>query len=243
MKTCPRCGFNNPDSSEFCQNCGNPFTITTQLIQAQPYQPGQSQQPTPQGEPKAIRGISKIKYGALILIIAVIVSFIGSIFGFFSVFSLNFIRGYLSYYGILSSIAVIIIVAIISIIISLVGYINVRSGFQILSEINQDYGIGKTGVNLIFVGIGVTILGLILLLVLVGFFILIIAVLIEVIGSILLGIGIYRIGSNFRNTLVEVGGILIIFSWLPYIGFIAFIGWILNYFGLNEIEKRMVGKP
>jgi hypothetical protein len=54
-----------------------------------------------------------------------------------------------------------------------------------------------------------------------------------IIGVILLGIGLYKVGSIYQDTLTKVGGIISIF---PFLGF---IGVILVYVGTGHILQKL----
>jgi hypothetical protein len=56
-----------------------------------------------------------------------------------------------------------------------------------------------------------------------------------IIANVLVGIAFYKVGSVYRSSTVEVGGVLIATSIL------AFIGFILTYIGLGEVIRRVKG--
>lgn len=155
----------------------------------------------------------------------------------------------------LSLFSIAVILFIVALIIEILSIINLRSGFSLLSGIIQDTRVGKTGttlwivtallsfllpVLLVALGIGISystgstltgIAGAISLVYVIDGVIFVLAI----IANILVGIAFYKVGSVYRSSTVEVGGILIATSIL------AFIGFILTYIGLGEVVRRVKG--
>lgn len=135
--------------------------------------------------------------------------------------------------GMIANIAipVVIIMMIVDVTLTVLGYLKLRDGFSILSSIGKPVGIGSVGAIIILIG---TILVFnILLITLGGFLIIVIAGILLTIGYALLGIGLYKVGSEYNNTLTKDGGILTI------IPFISFIGIVLSFIGIGEIIKKL----
>lgn len=91
-------------------------------------------------------------------------------------------------------------------------------------------GIGKTGTTLILVGAILLIIP----------FLDIIGIILIFVGQILLGIGIYRIGEIYNNSLTKIGGILVA---IPLIDITAFIGMIMTYVGVGQIQREFGMRP
>lgn len=124
-----------------------------------------------------------------------------------------------------------IIMAIIALVFYFLAFGKIKDGFTQLAMTGLDVGSGKTGATLYLVGIILELVGLGLSLILIGLFLLPVAAILELIGDILIGLGIYRVGSYYNNSLTKIGGILIMTL------IIDFIGYILAYVGLGEIIR------
>ena len=147
------------------------------------------------------------------------------------------------------------ILFIVALIIEILGIINLRSGFSLLSGIIQDISVGKTGTTLwiitallsfllpvLLVAIGIvisfstgsTLSGIVgatfLVYVIDG-----VIFVLGIIANILVGIAFYKLGSVYSSSTVKVGGVLIATTIL------AFIGFILTYIGLGEVIRRVKG--
>ena len=147
------------------------------------------------------------------------------------------------------------ILFIVALVIEILGIINLRSGFSLLSGMIQDIRVGKTGttlwiitallsfllpVLLVALGIGISFSTSSTLSGIVGatFLVYVIDGVIFVLGiiaNILVGIAFYKVGSVYRSSTVEVGGVLIATSILTFIGFI------LTYAVLGDVIRRVKG--
>ncbi|QGA54036.1 DUF973 family protein [Sulfolobus sp. E5-1-F] len=130
-------------------------------------------------------------------------------------------------------------------VINIIGMIILRGGFNALSKaVSNDIGIGSTGTILYIISYPLGIIGNLILLngilsssffeILISLPFSFIEIILLLIGSILLGIGVYRVGREYNNTLVKVGGIFIA------IIILAFIGSILSYIGLGKVKPISV---
>ncbi|QXJ34971.1 DUF973 family protein [Saccharolobus shibatae] len=126
-------------------------------------------------------------------------------------------------------------------VVNIIGMIVLRGGFNVLSKVVSDnIGIGSTGSILYIISFPLGIIGEVILFysflslnfstIFIGLPFSFLELILLLIGSILLGIGVYRVGREYNNTLVKVGGILIA------IIILAFIGAILSYIGLGEVK-------
>jgi len=147
------------------------------------------------------------------------------------------------------------ILFIVALVIEILGIINLRSGFSLLSGMIQDIRVGKTGttlwiitallsfllpVLLVALGIGISfsigstlsgIVGATFLVYVIDGVIFVLGI----IANILVGIAFYKVGSVYRSSTVEVGGVLIATSILTFIGFI------LTYAVLGDVIRRVKG--
>lgn len=126
-------------------------------------------------------------------------------------------------------------------VINIIGLIILRSGFNILSKtVSNEIGIGNIGIIVYIVSYPLIVIGLLLNLfgflsvnfveILASLPALFIAIILLIVGSILVGVGIYRVGREYSTNIVKVGGILIAIV-IP-----AFIGSILSYIGLRNVK-------
>jgi len=126
-----------------------------------------------------------------------------------------------------------IFLLVVSLVVAILGFMKAKEGLSNLSTFVNSVGIGSTGLTLVLIGLILELLGAILLLVIVGIAFISIGALVELIGFILFGIGVYRVGSTFSNGLTKIGGILIATLIL------GFIGLIMSYIGLGEVERNL----
>ena len=128
-----------------------------------------------------------------------------------------------------------IISEFIGAITGITGLSNVRTGFKIFMDLGKDVGRGYSGAKLYLIALGLIIPGFILLPLGIGILILFIAIIFILIGDILIGIGFYKIGRDYNEASVKLGGIFIV---IPF-GVFSFIGFILVYAGLGKIKKTI----
>jgi len=138
---------------------------------------------------------------------------------------------------------ILLIIGIILLIIEIIALVKAKDSFSRINNVIS-VNLGIAGTNLSLIGFilalfsitsflsSILLLGLFLL----GFYLFLMGLGTLVVGYILLGIGVYKIGKAFTNSLTKVGGILISVLVLSVIGFI------LSYFGLKEVKPEMVIK-
>ncbi len=125
------------------------------------------------------------------------------------------------------------VIAIIAIIVFLVViFAELLPGFKLLKESDEKYSIGLSGIHAMVLALVIIFFSVIILFVnpILGLIGLILSLIIFFVAGIMLAIGLFRIGSAAGNGLMEVGAILVIF--------ILFVGWILVYISIGEIEER-----
>ena len=109
-----------------------------------------------------------------------------------------------------------------------VAMLMMMRGFGDLKSLYPKMEIGVTGSIILYEGL---ILFVVFFTIINIYFLVFIAYIVSFIGSVLLGVGFYRIGKTYGSSLVKVGGILLMF--FPVIGVI------LNVIGLNGIIRRV----
>ena len=194
-------------------------------------------------------GIHKLRLAMLVYLVGSVLGMVGGFVGL--------LPGLLSPASVSAAAAsatVYLIVLIIGLVVGLIALLLMRSGFKIVRTADTSYGIGVTGTLLEMIGIiliGVAVAILIATLgsaalsggisgagglggALVGVFatigLIVIGAIIAFVGVILTLVGLFRIGSKYKNALVEIGAVLYLF--------ITFVGVILLYIGLGEIERK-----
>ena len=176
-------------------------------------------------------GLKTLRTGSLLLIIAPILTMVGLSAALGGLFS-----GSLAFAAAGASAE--LGAAIVGALLELAAVYMFMKGFGTLREVAPEVGIGRTGSMLVLVAVILLIIGLAGLLA--GAFPLVFLVglgaLLDFIGIIMVAIGFYRVGSRYGEGLVKVGGILLIF------GGLAFIGAILNYIGLGGIIRKKFGQ-
>jgi len=198
-------------------------------------------------ETEAIR---KLRTGTIFFIIAPIITIVAMlILGFTA--SLSLVDFFLSVgthssSGVLSSVMPLLTGAFVSlaiigiaIVLYLVALIKIRSGFKVLTYTGKNVGIGYAGTSLIFISLILYVLAIILVIVGVNSSLLLstlidIGGVLGIIGYILTNIGFYKVGSEYNEGVIKTGGILAAIFIIPIL---PFIGYIMIYVGLGNIEK------
>ncbi|MCI2415153.1 MAG: DUF973 family protein [Candidatus Aramenus sp.] len=182
-----------------------------------------------------IEGIKKIRSGMLIYIVGNLLSvflafsIVGLLFGTLGALSsANLLAGLGAVAGLVIAAGLLLLVGAV---LDVISILRVRDGLGMLVSVGRDVGIGRTGTTLILVGAALSIITALLTFVVIGIFLVPIAEVILLIGVILLGIGLYEVGSIYQDTLTEVGGIVSIF--------VGFIGAILVYVGLGKVLQKL----
>ncbi|MFP3234517.1 MAG: DUF973 family protein [Sulfolobaceae archaeon] len=196
-----------------------------------------------------IEALKRLKSANLILIITPILIAIGIITGIVGIVSLTSggaVSGssQLASSVVVASVTTLVLIGVlplVGIILGLIAILKLRGGFRDLKSVFPEAGIGASGGLLLLIGYIVFILfplGFILAiltispgLMILSYVGLVLGGIIYFVGQILTGIGFYRVGNRYNESLVSVGGILTIF--LP------FIGYILNFIGLGKIINKL----
>ncbi len=239
-KSCPNCGYENLDIAIKCASCGTEFTSYS------------NNSPLPfGGNPRFVDGITYLRYytiiGFISLAAGIILNFVysgrfsysyligplGAVVGGTPATSANVTKLF-----IYSEIA-----QTVSAILTLIGLYLLYRGFSTLRNIDMQFSIGRTGTILEFAGMALVLIFTLLLLstlspagnniaTLLGFVLLVLlAAILLLVGAVLVTIGLFRVGTQFDNSMVQAGAILSLF--------LGIIGVILLYIGLNEILNRL----
>ena len=135
----------------------------------------------------------------------------------------------------LSDPLLLVVVGIIGFIVGAVGLINIREGFGILDDLGRDVGIGYIGTTLYLASLIIFTIAIRAIAekvsILFSIFVVIPAGVLVIIANILVGVGFYKVGKEYNESLTKMGGIL---ATMPII---AFIGYILVYVGLGKIKS------
>jgi len=246
QKVCQLCGYANTTKARFCRNCGN-------NLEKIPVQQSFTIPSSTEG-PIMFSGLSKIKKGFFVLVLATLLLVIVSIVLAFSLVISSYVPGQgvdirlIVYDGLIAGyIAGLVYSAVI--LYALIFLL--RKGFISISRIIKDYSIGVTGITILIIislaniALSIGVLSIInpnfsldLLITLTNLRYLTILYLI---GGVPLTIGLFRMGKNFNSNSVIVGSILSLFSWIPIsiLPLVGFIGWIVTAFGISGITNQM----
>ena len=130
-----------------------------------------------------------------------------------------------------------VILALISLVLIAMAFGRLRGGFSLLSAAGRGGSIGAAGTWLVIIAIIIALLGVALFM-FGGFIATWIAFVLGAVGFILIGVGLFEVGSSYRNGLLEAGGILVAIPLL----ITSFIGLILSYVALGDIERELQAK-
>lgn len=255
-KYCSTCGYENEDNATTCVSCGTNFPS---LANNSPLPWGGN----PKFLDGLIHLRNYTIVGFISLAVGLVMDFVllrtfsysyligplGTTFGGGSVNVNNLNPGFVAYSNI--TIAV-------SSILTLIGLYYMFRGFTILKGIDMQFSLGRTGTILEFIGMSLVIIGTLALLAtivpivgngttppvntsqinlgaIIGLaFLILFAAIILLVGVILAVIGLYRVGTQFDNSLVHVGAILSIF--------LGIVGIPLLYIGFTEIINQLRAK-
>ncbi|MBB5255234.1 DUF973 family protein [Sulfurisphaera ohwakuensis] len=189
-----------------------------------------------------IKGIRKLKIGALLLTLAGIIPLAGTLTNlsiFLGVLAESnrsvseFDHKFIKVEPIVIDIAIGMMVS--SAILGLISIIIFRSGFLTLKKIDSRLGIGSIGAYLIFASIITYFISSSSQMIYYSYdsIIFLSSVFMFITGGIIIIIGFYRVGEKYGENLVSLGSILSII--FPLIG----IAYLLVYLGLRGIEKKL----
>lgn len=189
-------------------------------------------------------GIRKLRSGVLYMIIVPLLLMILPAVVGLSFFTYNQIVvepgmahfRYAGYSGAaLGALVAAVIIGVISLLLIVLAFVDLREGFGLLSAAGRGGLTGSVGVLVVLVGILIVIVGALLSPV-VGLLLIMAGLVVIVAGYIFIGIGFFEVGSSYNSGILEAGGIL---AAIPLL-ITSFIGLILCYVGLGEVERRLM---
>jgi len=127
--------------------------------------------------------------------------------------------------------------ALVSLVLIVMAFGRLSRGFSLLSVAGRGGSIGVAGTWLVIIAIIIALLGAALFM-FGGFIAMWAAMVLAAVGFILIGVGLFEVGSSYRNGLLEAGGILVAIPLL----ITSFIGLILSYAALGDIERELQAK-
>ena len=201
-----------------------------------------------------LEGVRRLRSGVLLLILVPVLLFIVALVGAVAMFiavrpayrvtvvtSGHVFTQASSYSGSsLVAVGVAILVAalaLVSLVLIVMAFGRLSGGFSLLSAAGRGGSIGVAGTWLVIIAIIIALLGAALFM-FGGFIAMWAAMVLAAVGFILIGVGLFEVGSSYRNSLMEAGGILVAIPLL----ITSFIGLILSYVALGDIERELQAK-
>ena len=201
-----------------------------------------------------LEGVRRLRSGVLLLILVPLLLFIVAVVGAVAAFVavrpgyrvtvvtsghiFTQAGGYLG--SSLAAVGIAILVAalaLVSLVLIVMAFGRLSGGFSLLSAAGRGGSIGVAGTWLVIIAIIIALLGAALFM-FGGFIAMWIAFVLAAVGFILIGVGLFEVGSSYRNSLLEAGGILVAIPLL----ITSFIGLILSYVALGDIERGLQAK-
>jgi len=127
--------------------------------------------------------------------------------------------------------------ALVSLVLIVMAFGRLRGGFSLLSAAGRGGSTGVAGTWLVIIAAIMALPGAALFM-FGGFIATWAAMVLGAVGFILIGVGLFEVGSSYRNGLLEAGGILVAIPLL----ITSFIGLILSYVALGDIERGLQAK-
>ena len=127
--------------------------------------------------------------------------------------------------------------ALVSLVLIVMAFGRLRGGFSLLSAAGRGGSTGVAGTWLVIIAAIMALPGAALFM-FGGFIATWAAMVLGAVGFILIGVGLFEVGSSYRNGLLEAGGILVAIPLL----ITSFIGLILSYVALGDIERELQAK-
>jgi len=125
-------------------------------------------------------------------------------------------------------------IAAVLLVVSFLALGRLSVGFKALEAAGKGGWAGVAGVWLIIAAVIVALVGAATFM-FGGFIAVDLSFIIAIVGFILIGVGLFEVGSYYNNALLEAGGIL---TAIPLV-ITSFIGLIISYVGLGEVERRL----
>ena len=187
-----------------------------------------------------LEGVRRLRSGVLLLILIPVIILILALVGAAAIYAAVVSAPVSSYSGssLVGGVTVLLVVlSLISLVLTVMAFGRLSRGFSLLSAAGRGGSIGAAGTWLVITAIIIALLGVALFM-FGGFIAMWIAFVLAVVGFILIGVGLFEVGSSYRNSLLEAGGILVAIPLL----ITSFVGLILSYAALGDIERELQAK-
>lgn len=246
-KYCPMCGYANPDQANYCTRCGSPFPA----VQAQ--QPSPTAPTTPQPGTantqaytlEDVRGLEKVRLYALLGVFGIIISVAAIFFtGLGAALLFSTRPGGHRPLGLL--LLAELSATAVGVAISAAAFILLYQGLKTISLVDSSLTTPARLLLLVPAGLLVLVVGLALVAAapltggfsaLSGLALLALSLIMLVVGGV--GgevLGLWRVGSRYRESLIQLGGLLIV---VPVLNVVSPI---LVYVGCGEALAKVRGR-
>jgi hypothetical protein len=225
-------------------------------------------------QPDELEGVRRLRSGVLLLILIPVIILILALVGAAAIYAAVTSAPVSSYSGssLVGGVTVLLVVlSLISLVLIVMAFGRLRGGFSLLSAAGRGGSTGVTGAWLLIIAAIIALPGEALLM-FGGFIVSLIASVIGDAGYILIGKGLYDVGSSYGKDSLKTGGALVVISFAVLIltvdlrgllsyaaasGVLAllslavlilifvimgFIGLILSYTTLGDIERELQAK-
>jgi hypothetical protein len=225
-------------------------------------------------QPDELEGVRRLRSGVLLLILIPVIILILALVGAAAIYAAVVSAPVSSYSGssLVGGVTVLLVVlSLISLVLTVMAFGRLRGGFSLLSAAGRGGSTGVTGAWLLIIAAIIALPGEALLM-FGGFIVSLIASVIGDAGYILIGKGLYDVGSSYGKDSLKTGGALVVISFavliltvdlrglLSYAAasgvpallslavlilifvIMGFIGLILSYTTLGDIERELQAK-
>jgi len=197
-----------------------------------------------------LEGVRRLRSGVLLLILIPVIILILALVGAAVIYAAVTSAPVSSYTGsslVADETVLAVALALVSLVLIVMAFRRLRGGFSLLSAAGRGSSTGVTGTWLVIIAIIIALLGAALFMfggfiavwiAFGGFIAVWIAFVLAAVGFILIGVGLYEVGSSYGKDLLRAGGILVAIPLL----ITSFIGLILSYVALGDIERELQAK-
>ena len=225
-------------------------------------------------QPDELEGVRRLRSGVLLLILIPVIILILALVGAAAIYAAVTSAPVSSYSGssLVGGVTVLLVVlSLISLVLIVMAFGRLRGGFSLLSAAGRGGSTGVTGAWLLIIAAIIALPGEALLM-FGGFIVSLIASVIGDAGYILIGKGLYDVGSSYGKDSLKTGGALVVISFAVLIlivdlrgllsyaaasgvpallslavlilifAIMGFIGLILSYTTLGDIERELQAK-
>jgi len=222
-----------------------------------------------------LEGVRRLRSGVLLLILIPVLILIVALVGAAAIYATLMSASVSSYTGsslVADETVLAVVLALISLVLTVMAFRRLRGGFSLLSAAGRGGSTGVTGAWLLIMAAIIALPGAALLM-FVGFIVSSITSVIGNAGYVLIGKGLYDVGSSYGKDSLKTGGALVAISfavvllltvdWRGLLSYAAasgvpallsllilllifmitsFIGLILSYVALGDIERELQAK-